>query len=99
MTDVRADEQRHLARARADLRRMCEHTRELLDTQHAWGNDELTSRALATALAVRFDALLDDGTTPLFSGRLDHTLQTGGEVFHVGRRHVSGDGGEPVVVD
>ncbi len=76
---------------------MREHTRELLDTQHAWGNDEGTGRALAHALAQRFDALLDDGTTPLFFGRLDYSRDA--EVFHVGRRHVSGPDGEPVVVD
>ncbi|MCW2605993.1 MAG: family ATPase, partial [Frankiales bacterium] len=97
MTDVLADERAHLARARAELHRMREHTRALLDTQHAWGNDEGTGRALAHALALRFDALLDDGTTPLFFGRLDYAQDR--EVFHVGRRHVSGDDGEPVVVD
>ncbi|MCW2778340.1 MAG: family ATPase [Frankiales bacterium] len=97
MTDVLAAERAHLDRARADLHRMREHTRELLDTQHAWGNDEGTSRALAHALALRFDALLDDGTTPLFFGRLDYERDA--EVFHVGRRHVSGPDGEPVVVD
>jgi hypothetical protein len=37
------------------------HTQTLLDTQHAWGNDELTSRALPASLARRFEQLLDDG--------------------------------------
>ena len=72
------------------------HTRTLLDTQHSWGNDELTSRALAASLARRFEQLLDDGVTPLFFGRLDTEHD---EVFHVGRRHVSGDDGEAVVLD
>ena len=94
--DVLARERDHLGRARADLARMREHTRTLLDTQNAWGNDELTTRALAASLARRFEQLLDDGVTPLFFGRLD-TEQD--EVFHVGRRHVSGADGEPVVVD
>lgn len=99
--DVLATERAHLLRARADLARMREHTRTLLDTQHAWGNDELTSRALAASLARRFEQLLDDGVTPLFFGRLDTEAgDTGpGEVFHVGRRHVSGIDGEPVVID
>lgn len=95
-------ERAHLVRARADLHRMREHTRDLLDTQTAWGNDELTTRALAVSLARRFDQLLDDGVTPLFFGRLDREPEDGldaGEVFHVGRRHVSGPDGEPVVVD
>lgn len=94
--DVLTAERAHLLRARGDLKRMREHTRTLLDTQHAWGNDELTTRALAASLARRFEQLLDDGVTPLFFGRLDTSAK---EVFHVGRRHVSGAEGEPVVVD
>ena len=93
---VLEDERAHLARARADLHRMREATRTLLDTQGTWGNDELTTRALAASLARRFDQLLDDGVTPLFFGRLDYATP---EVFHVGRRHVTGTDGEPVVVD
>jgi DNA helicase IV len=94
--DVLLSERAHLARARADLKRMREHTRDLLETQSAWGNDELTTRTLAASLARRFDQLLDDGVTPLFFGRLDTEH---GEVFHVGRRHVTGEQGEPVVLD
>jgi DNA helicase IV len=94
--DVLRAERAHLLRARGDLRRMREHTRSLLDTQTAWGNDELTTRALAASLARRFEQLLDDGVTPLFFGRLDTDAA---EVFHVGRRHVSGADGDPVVVD
>ena len=96
MTDVLTTERAHLARARADLARMRAHTRTLLDTQTTWGNDELTTRALTASLARRYEQLLDDGVTPLFFGRLD---TEGAEVFHVGRRHVSGADGEPVVVD
>ncbi|MDX6218782.1 MAG: hypothetical protein QOJ48_463, partial [Frankiales bacterium] len=88
-------EREHLLRARADLKRMRESTAWLLDNQNQWGNDELTTRALAASLARRYDQLLDDGVTPLFFGRLDYR----DEVFHVGRRHVTGQDGEPVVVD
>ena len=98
--DVLAAEREHLARARSDLKRMREGTATLLDSQKQWGNDELTTRALAASLARRYDQLLDDGVTPLFFGRLDDlpTVQEG-EVFHVGRRHVTGSDGTPVVVD
>jgi len=98
--DVLAAEREHLARARSDLKRMREGTATLLDSQKQWGNDELTTRALAASLARRYDQLLDDGVTPLFFGRLDYlpTVQEG-EVFHVGRRHVTGSDGTPVVVD
>ncbi|MCU1602133.1 MAG: family ATPase [Frankiales bacterium] len=94
-------EREHLRRARADLHRMRESTGWLLDNQNQWGNDELTTRALAATLARRFDQLLDDGVTPLFFGRLDYSRAAGAEdeVFHVGRRHVTGEDGEPVVVD
>jgi DNA helicase IV len=88
-------EREHLLKARADLKRMRESTGWLLDNQNQWGNDELTTRALAASLARRYDQLLDDGVTPLFFGRLDYRA----EVFHVGRRHVTGEDGEPVVVD
>ncbi len=97
---VLEDERAHLAQARADLHRMRESTTWLLDNQHQWGNDELTTRALAASLARRYDQLLDDGVTPLFFGRLDYAPEVqDGEVFHVGRRHVTGADGEPVVVD
>jgi DNA helicase IV len=98
--DVLADERAHLDKARADLKRMRESTVWLLDNQSQWGNDELTTRALAASLARRYDQLLDDGVTPLFFGRLDYLPEVQeGEVFHVGRRHVTGDEGEVVVVD
>jgi DNA helicase IV len=98
---VLARERAHLAKARADLRRMREHTRDLLAGEAQWGNDELTSRALTAELGRRYDALLDDGVTPLFFGRLDYAAvaEQPAEVFHVGRRHVTGSDGEPVVVD
>jgi DNA helicase IV len=97
---VLEDERAHLAQARADLQRMRLGTAQLLDSQAQWGNDELTTRALAASLARRYDQLLDDGITPLFFGRLDYRPDTQeGEVFHVGRRHVTGPDGEVVVVD
>ncbi len=97
--DVLESERDHLARARADLKRMRESTVWLLDNQSQWGNDELTTRALAATLARRFEQLLDDGVTPLFFGRLDYDQTQDDEVFHVGRRHVTGPDGDPVVVD
>ncbi len=79
---------------------MRESTTWLLDNQSQWGNDELTTRALAATLARRYDQLLDDGVTPLFFGRLNYAPDVQeGEVFHVGRRHVTGRDGEAVVVD
>ncbi|MCA1713021.1 MAG: AAA family ATPase [Actinobacteria bacterium] len=93
---VLESERAHLVRARLDLKRMRERTQGLLDSSGSWGNDELTMRALWASLARRYEQLLDDGVTPLFFGRLDTEDR---EVFHVGRRHVSGPDGEPVVID
>src|SRR2546425_871274 len=101
--EVLEQEREHLRKARADLHRMRESTGWLLDNQNQWGNDPLTTRALAASLARRYEQLLDDGVTPLFFGRLDTMPMAGAtgedEVFHVGRRHVTGEDGEPVVVD
>ena len=98
--DVLTRERAHLDRARADLRRMREHTGTLLDTQHAWGNDEATTRALSASLARRFEQLLDDGVTPLFFGRLDLVHEEHGqERWYIGRRHVNDERGDPVVID
>ncbi len=91
-------ERAHLARARADLARMRLSTASLLESSSSWGNDELTTRAHLAALARRYDQLADDGVTPLFFGRLD-MVGPPPEVFHVGRRHVSGAAGEAVVLD
>jgi DNA helicase IV len=47
------------------------------------------------------EQLLDDGTTPLFFGRIDHgdSGTFANETYYVGRRHVTDEAGEPLVVD
>ena len=42
--------------------------------------------------------LEDDPDVPLFFGRLDY-LEPADETFHIGRRHVNDEQGEPLVVD
>ena len=58
--------------------------------------------------ALRMKALADDPTVPLFFGRLDYAdaavavdgdVDHRGERFHIGRRHVSDEVGDPMVVD
>ena len=61
------------------------------------GVDAFASEALGAAKAKRLEQLLDDGTTPLFFGRLDYADPP--EQFHIGRRHVLDDRGDPMVVD
>jgi DNA helicase IV len=87
-----ASEQAYLARARAELARMREHTLTL----EAQGGDPVAEEQLAGMLRRRAAALVDDPSTTLFFGRLD---TTDGQRWYVGRRHVSDADGDPVVVD
>jgi DNA helicase IV len=88
-----ARERAHLADARRCLREMRENAQRL----DALGGNEVSSEALAIALARRVDALADSPTTPLFFGRLDFGVPA--ERFHIGRRHVRDDSGDPMVLD
>ena len=94
--DVLAREQAHLDHARAELRRMREST-DRLDAAKA--TDAWTSELLGRVLARRVASLQDDPRTTLFFGRIDTLTDHGEETFHIGRRHVSDDRGDPVVVD
>ena len=91
-----AREQAHLDHARAELRRMREST-DRLDAAKA--TDAWTSDLLGRVLARRVASLQDDPRTTLFFGRIDTRTEHGAETFHIGRRHVSDDRGDPVVVD
>ncbi|MEP7091586.1 MAG: AAA family ATPase, partial [Nocardioidaceae bacterium] len=93
------DERAHLSSARAALTRMRERTSGL-DSSAA--GDWVSRQFLETALQRRMRALADDPTVPLFFGRLDYAeehLDAQGERFYIGRRHVSDEVGDPMVVD
>lgn len=91
-----AAERAHLARARTELARMREHTLSL----QADGGDAIAGESLARTLWLRARALQDDPRTTLFFGRIDTDGgATEGEHLYVGRRHVSDEDGDPVVVD
>ncbi|GGB79884.1 ATPase AAA [Knoellia flava TL1] len=85
-------ERAHLANARAELARMRERTLAL-DIQ---GGDAVSSERLAETLWRRARSLEDDPTTALFFGRVD--LDTD-ERWYIGRRHVTDDLGDPLVID
>src|SRR5688500_18799062 len=91
-------ERDHLARSRADLARMRDRT-TALDTSAA--GDWVSQLALESTVYARMKALEDDPTVPLFFGRLDYESDhvERGASFHIGRRHVTDEGGEPMVVD
>ena len=95
-SDVREDldaERAHMAASRAALGRMRERAEQIGD----YAVDALASEALGKARAQRLKALADDGTTPLFFGRIDQAET--GETFHIGRRHILDTRGDPMVVD
>ena len=96
-------EQRHLAASREALARMRRRTASL-DSSAA--GDWVSQKFLESAIGLRMKALADDPTVPLFFGRLDYDADdprapehSQGERFYVGRRHVSDEVGDPMVVD
>lgn len=89
-------EQAHLAASRAALRRMRERAESLFGAGDGVAGDALGAEALGKALARRVAELADHPDVPLFFGKLTHDA---GERHHIGRRHVTDDAGEPLVLD
>jgi hypothetical protein len=101
-------ERRHLDDSRAALARMRDRTAAL---DSAAAGDWVSRKYLESAIFRRMKALADDPTVPLFFGRLDYEVSTSsttgdavtagdaGERFYIGRRHVSDEVGDPLVVD
>lgn len=92
-------EQAHLDESRSALARMRART-ESLDSAAA--GDWVSREFLEATFAGRRRALADDPTVPLFFGRVDYlpdAPDVGGESFHVGRRHITDEVGDPMVVD
>lgn len=84
-------ERDHLAASHVALAKMRDRTSGLVDA----GGNSFSSEALGKARALRLKDLADLPDVPLFFGRLDFPA----ERFHVGRRHVVDEGGEPLVLD
>ncbi|MEO9262273.1 MAG: AAA family ATPase [Jatrophihabitantaceae bacterium] len=67
-----------------------------------YGVDELASQALGKLRADRLKHLSSDASAPPFFGRTDRDAEPvhpTGEVFHIGRRHIRDDVGDPMVID
>ncbi|MEV6631447.1 AAA family ATPase [Actinoplanes sp. NPDC051470] len=88
-------ERNHLSESRAALRRMRGRAEALFSTGSDVAGDAYGAEALGRTLSRRVAELADVPDTPLFFGRLD----IGDAEFHVGRRHVTDDAGEPMVLD
>jgi DNA helicase IV len=93
-TELTAERQ-HLTESRAALARMRGRAQALFSTGDKVAGDAYTAEQLGRHMARRVAELADDPTTPLFFGRLD----IDDTAFHVGRRHVTDDAGEPMVLD
>src|SRR6476469_7732389 len=63
-----------------------------------YGVDELASQSLGRLRAERLKALQADPDAPPFFGRTDRD-EPDHESFHIGRRHVRDEVGDPVVID
>src|SRR5437763_8494981 len=103
-------EREHLTASRAALRRMREHAEALYRTGDTVTGDPYSAETLGTTLRRRIVELADDPTTPLFFGKLDFAVERrpagpaqvpahDAERYHIGRRHVVDDRGEPMVLD
>ncbi len=96
-----AAERVHLAESRSALGRMRERARHLFSTGDKVAGDAFSAETLGRTLARRVAELADDPTTPLFFGRLEFADSSdhSGHNYHIGRRHVTDDAGEPMVLD
>ena len=92
-SDELVAEQAHLDESRRQLHRMRERT-AALDASAA--GDWVSREYLESAFALRMRQLADDPAIPLFFGRLDYGDD---EDFHIGRRHITNEHGDPMVVD
>jgi DNA helicase IV len=88
---VLAAERAHLARAADCLTEMRTAAAAITDA----GVDAWAAERLGAARAERLRSLAADPGVPPFFGRTD----TATETFHIGRRHVRDDAGDPVVID
>ncbi|GIE35289.1 DNA helicase [Actinoplanes italicus] len=90
-------ERTHLESSRAALRRMRDRAQALFSTGDKVAGDSYTAEQLGRHMARRVKELADDPDTPLFFGRLD--IDEEDAAYHIGRRHVTDDAGEPMVLD
>ena len=97
-TDELASERAHLASSREHLARMRARAASMDSSAAA---DWVSRMLLDSAQGRRLAALEDDPTVPLFFGRLDYVAghPEAGRPFYIGRRHVSDETGDPMVVD
>jgi DNA helicase IV len=92
-------ERAHLDQSRQSLARMRARTAAL---DRGAAGDWVSQQVLESSLWRRMKQLEDDPEVPLFFGRLDYAedaVDGQGERFHIGRRHITDERGDPMVVD
>jgi len=95
---VLISERFHLRLALRCLDQMREGAGRIAD----FGVDALASESLGRMRSERISQLTVNGQAPPFFGRTDRDpdpTHPAGEVFHIGRRHVRDEVGDPVVID
>jgi DNA helicase IV len=97
-------ERAHLTSSRAALARMRERAEVMFAGGAAIAGDAYSAESLGRAMARRIVELADDPAAPLFFGRLDFGEESeaedhAGHDYHIGRRHVIDDRGEPMILD
>jgi DNA helicase IV len=90
-----AAERTHLIDSRAALGRMRGRAEALFAVGADVAGDAYGAEALGRTLSRRVAELADDPGTALFFGKLDIEEAK----YHIGRRHVTDDAGEPMVLD
>ena len=91
-------EREHLQASLVSLEQMRQSAGAIAD----YGVDALASESLGRLRAERLQHLSADSEAPPFFGRTDRDpdeVHPQGEVFHIGRRHIRDEFGDPMVID
>ncbi|BCB78669.1 ATPase AAA [Phytohabitans flavus] len=98
------EERAHLAASRAALARMLDLARHRVATGEQVAGDRYTAEMLGRMLKSYAKELAEEPDGPLYFGRLrfgtgpaagDHS----GQCYYIGRRHITDEAGEPMVID
>jgi DNA helicase IV len=95
-------ERAHLTESRSALARMRTRAEVLFASGGTVAGDPFAAESLGRQLARRIAELTDDPAAPLFFGRLtfgEEDPEHAGRTYHIGRRHVVDDRGEPMILD
>ncbi|MEV0390554.1 ATP-binding domain-containing protein [Nonomuraea sp. NPDC050643] len=95
------DERQHVERCAAGLRRMLEGARDNVIVGETVAGDRYSAERLGRHLKSLAKELSEAPDGPPFFGRLDFGASSAehrGRAYHIGRRHITGEGGGPPVV-